>query len=372
MTHFSPRTTMPKHLLIALAIAAAIGGITFSPAAFAGMEGHRNILIADQFNNRVIEIDRDTHRVLWHFGNGSDLPGPKSIVGVNDAERFGVFTLIAGTGIPPSDPALPGCADPVNGCPDNRVLIVGRNGDIIWQYGKGGITGSGPNELNTPVHSLFLTGFPHHPGAHVLITDQGNQRIILVNLAHKIVWQYGMTGVAGNGPNQLSNPNSAEVLKNGHILIADESNDRVIEINPNLQIVKQFTAMGTVSGAAFASRLDNGDTLITDSNNSRIVEVDGNDHVVWQYFTNTDPGSNTTPLPTRALRLRNGDTLISDQFNQRVIEVTPNGKIVFQQGALNLSGAGFNQLNGPYDAKVIGDFTGITPPYGFDGDTNTH
>jgi hypothetical protein len=372
MTHFSPRTTMPRHLLIALAMAAAICGISFSTAAFASEEGHRHILIADQFNNRVIEIDSNTHRVLWHFGNGSDLPGPKSIVGVNDAERFGAFTLIAGTGIPPSNPALPGCADPVNGCPDNRVLIVDRGGDIIWQYGKGGITGSGPNELNAPVHSLFLTSFPHHAGAHVLITDQGNQRIILVNLAHKIVWQYGTTGVAGNGPNQLSNPNSAEVLKNGHVLIADESNNRVIEITPSLQIIRQFTAMGTVSGAAFASRLDNGDTLISDSNNNRIVEVDGNDHVVWQYLTNTDPGSNAAPLPTRALRLRNGDTLISDQFNQRVIEVTPNGKIVFQQGALNMPGAGFNQLNGPYDAKVIGDFTGITPPYGFDSDTDTH
>ncbi|RCS31175.1 hypothetical protein DEO45_05435 [Rhodanobacter denitrificans] len=357
---------MPQRVLLALAIATAIGGIFFSPAVPAREEARPSLLIADQFNNRVIEIDRDTHRVLWHFGNGSDLPGPRSIVGVNDAERFGAFTLISGTGIPPSNPALPGCADPISGCPDNRVLIVDRGGDIRWQYGKAGITGSGPNELNTPVHSLFLTSFPHHPGAHVLITDQGNQRVIMVNLGHKIVWQYGTTGVAGNGPNQLSNPNSAEVLENGHILIADESNNRVIEVTPSLQIVKQFTAMGTVNGAAFASRLDNGDTLITDSNNNRAVEVDRNDHVVWQYVTNTDPGSNPAPLPTRALRLRNGDTLISDQFNQRVIEVTPAGKIVFQQGALNAPGDGFNQLNGPYDAKAVGDFTGITPPHGFD------
>lgn len=368
MTHVSTSTTTPRRVLATLAMATAIGGIFFSAAAPAREDAHGTILIADQFNNRVIEIDRDTHRVLWHFGNGSDLPGPRSIVGVNDAERFSGFTLISGTGIPPSDPALPGCADPVSGCPDNRVLIVDHGGDILWQYGKAGITGSGPNELNTPVHSLFLTSFPHHPGAHVLITDQGNQRVILVNLRHKIVWQYGTTGVAGDGPNQLSNPNSAEVLENGHILIADESNNRVIEVKPNLQIVRQFTAMGTVNGAAFASRLGNGDTLITDSNNNRIVEVDGNDHVVWQYLTNTGPGSNPTPLPTRALRLRNGDTLISDQFNQRVIEVTPKGKIVFQQGALNMPGDDFNQLNGPYDAKVVGDFTGITPPYGFDRD----
>ena len=27
---------------------------------------------------------------------------------------------------------------------------------------------------------------------------------------------------------------------------------------------------------------------------------------------------------------------------------------------------GFNQLNAPYDAKVIGDYVGLTPPFGFD------
>lgn len=360
MARFPPRL-IGSRLALAITGTILLAGAGLTAPARAQSEGP--ILIADQFNNRVIEINPATHRVLWHFGNGSDLPGPNSIVGVNDAERFGPFTLMAGTGTPPG---LPGCSDTVNGCPDNRVIIVGPTDHIIWQYGQAGVTGAGPNELNTPVHSVFLSNFPGHEGAHVLITDQGNQRIILVNLRHQIVWQYGTTGVSGNGANQLSNPNSAELLENGHVLISDESNNRVIEITTGHNIVKTFTAQGSVSGAAFASRLLNGDTLITDSNNNRIVEVNGNDQVVWQYITNTLPGSNPSPLPTRAVRLRNGNTLISDQFNNRVIEITKAGKIVFQQGMLNVTGNGFNQLNGPYDAKVIGDFTGLSPPFDFD------
>lgn len=320
------------------------------------------VLISDQYNNRVIEVDRFTHRVLWRFGDGSDVPGPHSVVGVNDSERFGDYTLISGTGIPPSSPPLPGCSDSVDGCPDNRVFIVDREGNVVWQYGQAGVTGFGPNELNTPVQSLILDCFPWHPGLHVLITDQGNQRIILVSKNGNIVWQYGTTGVSGAGPNQLNNPNSAEVLENGHILIADENNNRVIEITVEGNIVKTFTAQGTISGAAFASRLPNGDTLITDGNNNRIVEVDSNDNVVWQYATNTGAGSNPNPLPSRGIRLANGDTLISDQYNNRVLQVTRGGKIVFQQGMINVGGDGFNQLNGPYDAKQIGDFTGLTPP----------
>ncbi len=33
--------------------------------------------------------------------------------------------------------------------------------------------------------------------------------------------------------------------------------------------------------------------------------------------------------------------------------------------AHNVGGGG---LNSPYDAKQIGDYTGLTPPFGFDGD----
>src|ERR1700680_3525938 len=77
-----------------------------------------NIVIADQFNNQVIEIDPENHNVVWRFGNGSDKPGPHSIVGTNDAERVGELTLISGTGIPshpvtmPPTPPLPGCSAP--------------------------------------------------------------------------------------------------------------------------------------------------------------------------------------------------------------------------------------------------------------------
>jgi hypothetical protein len=172
----------------------------------------------------------------------------------------------------------------------------------------------------------------------------------------------------GIGPNQLNNPNSAELLENGHVLIADENNNRAIEVTTDtLQVVATFTAGGTTSGVAFASRLEDGDTLITDSNNSRIVEVDRADKVVSQYFTNTQAGNNPTgSFPMRAVRARNGDTLISDQFNERVIQITPDQRIVFQQGRLNVPGSGSNRLNGPYDAKVVGDYTGMTPPFDFD------
>ncbi len=319
-----------------------------------------NILITDQFNNRVIEINKNGV-ILWQFGLGPDDTGATSPLGTNDAQRVGTFTLVAGTGVP-AGVLEPNCP---NGCADNRVMLVNDLGHIVWQYGQFGVTGFDFNELNTPVQSTWL------PTGTVLITDQGNQRIIEVDMQKNILWQYGETNVPGIGPNQLNSPNSAELLENGHILISDEANNRVIEVTRDLDIVATFTAGGTVSGAAFASRLRDGNTLITDSNNSRIVEVDPDDNIVWEYFTNLQTDSNPTPLPTRAIRLRNGDTIISDQFNHRVIIINRKMKITAQYGNLNVMGYGAMNtqqgLNAPYDAKVIGDYTGLTPPFGFKG-----
>jgi hypothetical protein len=328
-----------------------------------------DILIADQFNNRVIEAT-PSGQIVWSFGLGPNDFSPKSIIGCNDAQRVGPLTLMAGTGTPAGViPQAP------NGAVDNRVILVDDLGHIVWQYGQFGQTGSGPNLLSSPVQNTFL------PDAHVLITDQGNNRIIEVNLAKKITWQY--PGSNTNPADQLSGPNSAELLENGHVLIADQGNNRAIEVTRGDVIVKTFTAGGTASIVAFASRLDNGDTLLTDSGNARIVEVDANDHVVWQYFTNTDPLSIPAPLPTRAVRLRNGDTLISDQFNNRVISVNHAGNIVASFGLPLAGGTGLignnsgydlhttqKGLYSPYDAKIVGDYTGLTPPVDFDGDAD--
>ncbi len=252
-----------------LAVPVIAAGLTLGSAALtataasaaprpdaSGFNHPGDILIADQFNNRVIEINTQ-HQVVWHFGNGSNVPGPHSIVGTNDAQRVGSLTLIAGTGTPPN--ADPSCTK-MAGCPDNRVILVNQAGQIVWQYG---------------------------------------------------------------------NPNNTTIL----------------------------------NGAAFASRLPNGHTLITDSLNNRIIEVTHSGNVVWSFVTNTRKGSNAQPNPTRAVRLKNGNTLISDQFNHQVIEVNHAGHIVFSDGKINVPGAGFNRLNGPYDAKVVGDYTGLTPPF---------
>jgi hypothetical protein len=328
----------------------AFGAHTAHASDEGGFNQPGNVLITDQFNNRVIEVDRYKH-IVWSFGSNDPSlcnPGPGAIIGTNGAERLADgLTVMAGTGIPAGASSfLPG------GCVDNRVIVVDHDGNIVWQYGQAGVTGSGPNQLNVPV---FVIQLPNH---HFLITDQGNNRIIEVNKAKKVVFSYGPT----SGPGALNSPNSAELLPNGHILIADENNNRAIEITRSGKIVWQIGTEVGLNIVAFASRLPNGDTLIADAGNSRIVEVTHDKQIVFEYFTNTEKGSNPAPAPTNAVQLKNGDISIADQFNNRALIIDRDKTKDFQYGMTNVIGNGPDQLDGPYTAFVIGDYTGQTPP----------
>ena len=337
-------------LAAVVAAPAAVRGTTpVAASAMGGFNTPGNVLVSDQFNNRVVEINPGTNKIVWSFGSndpGLCNPGPGTIIGTNWAERLSDgLTVIAGTGIPAgADPLMP------NGCADNRVIVVDQAGDILWQYGQAGVAGNGPNQLNVPVSAIQL------PNQDFLITDQANNRVIEVSLAGAIVWSYG----PAHGHGALNSPNSAELLANGHILIADEGNNRAIEITRSGHIVWEFSS--GINAAAFASRLPNGDTLITDSGNARIVEVSMAKVVVSAYFTNTGAGSNPTPLPTNAVRLANGNTIIADQFNDRVFAINAAQQIVWQYGAINAPGNGKGELNAPYTGFAIGDYTGQTAP----------
>ena len=345
---------MKSAWLIIVVGALAFSGTTSSARSLGHFNQKGNILIADQLNNRVIEVNTNSHAIVWEYGDGGSAAGPTTIFAPHDAERFGSLTYIACTGVPPG--GEPGCP---SGCPDNRVIAVTRNGHIVWQYGQTGVAGSGNDQLNNPVSIRVL---PRH---RFLITDQGNQRVIEITHKKEITWQYGTTGVSGSASNQLNNPASAERRHNGDTVIADQGNNRVIEVNHRDLIVTQIVALAdstSLNGPAYAGHLQNPPlTLIADTLNNRIIEVDPNGSNVFEYVTNTRPGSVADPNPTRATRPKKSDLLlISDQFNHQVIKVDSTGTVVFAFGTIGVAGNGSNELNAPCDAKIIGDYNSIT------------
>ena len=77
-----------------------------------------------------------------------------------------------------------------------HIYLFGPGGQVRWNY-----TPTGANQLNHPSSAQLLSN------GDVLICDDHNDRIIVVQptgpTSGKVVWQYGQTGVAGTGPDQL-------------------------------------------------------------------------------------------------------------------------------------------------------------------------
>src|SRR5260370_35283838 len=66
---------------------------TASADTSSGFNQPGNVLIAAQFNNQAIEIDRHLN-IVWQYGLGHNDFSPRWIIGTKDAERSGPLTLI--------------------------------------------------------------------------------------------------------------------------------------------------------------------------------------------------------------------------------------------------------------------------------------
>src|SRR5260370_37101961 len=150
--HKEGGTMKPPFIRLGLIAAAILTGSAIS-LAVAVSKGQSskfnrpgNILITDQFNNRLIEIDPSGNSV-WQFGSGPGNLAPSAIIGTNDAERVNGLTLMSGTGVPPA-PTTTHCK---KACADNRVLLVYPRATIVWQYRESGVPGAGLTHRTTPV-----------------------------------------------------------------------------------------------------------------------------------------------------------------------------------------------------------------------------
>ncbi|MEW5720873.1 MAG: hypothetical protein AB1817_19765, partial [Chloroflexota bacterium] len=48
------------------------------------------------------------------------------------------------------------------------------------------------------------------PNGNIAFSDDYNDRVAIINRAGKILWQYGVTGVAGKAPGYLNTPNGID------------------------------------------------------------------------------------------------------------------------------------------------------------------
>ncbi len=85
-----------------------------------------------------------------------------------------------------------------------QVVEFGATGRTRWRMGG----------LNHPSLALPL------PNGNILVNDDFNDRVIVINPAtHRIVWQYGHTGVAAARPGYLNDPDGVDLVPPDSLLI---------------------------------------------------------------------------------------------------------------------------------------------------------
>lgn len=269
------------------------------------------IPLIDKQDNRVYLVNREK-QIVWRLGEEKarhplHLERPQC---VELSEREDSEVLVTDTD-------------------QHRVLRIYRpTKEIIWQYGEKGVMGSRPGLLGHP-RSAILT-----PQDNVLITDQYSGRVIEVDNAGDILWQFGGWD---NGVNPLNAPYYAELTKNNTVLITDWSNHYVIEANREGEIIWQYGTLKNPGSGPHqlmyperAHRLINGNTLIVDTRNHRVIEVDPAGGIAWQFGGDVADGTKKITNPTAAYRLDNGHTLIVHSGSRQMLEVTMHHQAVWQ------------------------------------------
>lgn len=204
--------------------AGAQPGQLYIPEDSYGMP-HQRVMITDPGNERAIMVDAVTGKIIWQYGktgiesthagylywtnnavplyNGNVLitdgaaPGHiQQLLEVNrSGQRVWHITLPSKIAYPsdamPVGPGLYALTDYTNPA---GLYVINRAGQIVWSYD----VLTGPGALN---HASSINRLPN---GNFLVSDDQNDRVVIINpTTHKIVWQYGTTGVSGSGPDQL-------------------------------------------------------------------------------------------------------------------------------------------------------------------------
>ncbi|MHB8660804.1 MAG: hypothetical protein ACYC75_02615 [Minisyncoccota bacterium] len=186
-----------------------------------------DITVSDIQNCRILEIAPDK-KIVRQYGvtrqcgtaarhldapNG-DTPLPNSdtlistILNHSVVELNPQWQLVFSMSLPiayPSDPQPTAAGNIVVASYTNpgKIIETTRQGSVMWEY-----SGDGTTTLDKPSLAIEL------PNGNILSNDDFNHRVIVIDKQTKqIIWQYGVTGKPGSGPDQLNIPDGLSIIE---------------------------------------------------------------------------------------------------------------------------------------------------------------
>ncbi len=280
------------------------------------------LLIADRGNNRMLLVNSSKH-IFWTYPAPGGTPAMPF--------RFGDDTFFG----PQIDRIVSNQED------QHTIQIISFPGrKVLWRYGHVNQQGSSSGYLRTPDDAYLL------PNGLVTVADAYNCRVLFINHAHKIVRQYGTTGVCRhNPPSELGAVNGATPLPDGGTLVSEINGSWVDDIAANGRL--RWAVQAPVSYPSDPQLLGPGRILLADyARPGHAIIMTPTGRVLWRYGPSSGPGE--LNHPSLATRIAPGLIAINDDFRHRVVIVSiRTHHIVWQYGHTDNAGRAPGYLNTP-------------------------
>jgi hypothetical protein len=182
---------------------------------------------------------------------------------------------------------------------NNRFLLVDAAHRVLWRFPTA-------HDLARGIHLNFNDdGFVEPGGRAIVSNEEEAHTIVSIDIAtHARTHLYGTPGVRGSGPNELNTPDDAYVLPDGTLTVADAYNCRILFIRAH-RIVRQIGRTGVCRhNPPYALGAVNGDTpladggvLVSEIQGSWIDDFARNGRLRWAVQAPVSYPSDPQPLP---------------------------------------------------------------------------
>jgi hypothetical protein len=167
---------------------------------------------------------------------------------------------------------------------NDRLLVIDPARTLQWQYPSATMPPP-PGGFYYPDDAFFF-----HKGTGIISNQEENHTIVEIGYpSGKLLWQYGHPMQPGSSPGYLNQPDDAYVLKNGNITVADAMNDRILFLSPSGAQLGQIGTNGVAvhnppTGVGYPNGdtpLANGNVLVSEINGSWVSEYTPAGQLVW-------------------------------------------------------------------------------------------
>ena len=274
---------------------------------------HGYLLIADRGNNRMLLVDGAKRRV-WGY--------PKRTPGM--PFRFDDDTFFG-----PTPNRI------ISNQEDQHTIqvIAFPSGRILWRYGHTNVRGGAPGYLNTPDDAYLLRN------GLVSVADAYNCRVLFIARSHRVVRQYGTTGICRHDPPSfLGAVNGATPLPDGGTLVSEITGSWIDDIGPGGRL--RWAVQAPVSYPSDPQPLSHGRILLADyARPGHVIIMDRHGHVLWRYGPASGPGE--LDHPSLAASFTPGLIAVNDDYRHRVVFISVRThRIVWQYGHTDVARTG--------------------------------